>query len=210
MNKLYELLPGEKIEFKIYKFPKFVFIVLFYFLIKSLIPFFLYTLILFLITGDFFSDIFLKYLPWYLIYLNFLILLTFVDWLNEELDLIVITNKRIISFIQESFFKRYSSAASLSQVQDVKGYISGIIDTILGIGKIEIQTAGEKIQFLLKDVKDPERVSKKINNVVYQYQAKKDNLKEKNYLADTKEFDTVKEIIKSHNFQVQEILKPKV
>jgi hypothetical protein len=80
-----------------------------------------------------------------------------------------VTNKRVIIFLQRTFFYRDSSITSLSQVQDVQGKTQGFINSFLNIGTIEIQTAADKIQFIMDDIRYPEKVVSEINSLVFDY-----------------------------------------
>jgi|GEM_PF-2891166 len=51
----------------------------------------------------------------------------FVQWLNNELDILIVTNKRIIEYDQIKFLNRKVSQASIDQIQEVRATTSGII-----------------------------------------------------------------------------------
>jgi len=51
----------------------------------------------------------------------------FVQWLNNELDILIVTNKRIIEYDQIKFLNRKISQASIDQVQEVRASTSGIM-----------------------------------------------------------------------------------
>ena len=55
----------------------------------------------------------------------------FVQWLNNELDILIVTNKRIIEYDQIKFLNRKISQASIDQVQEVRASTSGIIGNVL-------------------------------------------------------------------------------
>ncbi len=44
----------------------------------------------------------------------------YVQWLNNELDILILTNKRIIEYDQVKFLSRKISQASIDQVQEVR------------------------------------------------------------------------------------------
>jgi hypothetical protein len=46
-------------------------------------------------------------------------LFLYIEWLNNELDMYVVTNKRIIGIDQVSFLNRTISECSLADVQEV-------------------------------------------------------------------------------------------
>ena len=67
----------------------------------------------------------------FLIYLLFAGLGLYIKLLSEELDLMVVTNLRIINLDQVGFMERTVSEASLMQIQDVKGIEKGLLNNIL-------------------------------------------------------------------------------
>ncbi len=97
-----------------------------------------------------------------LIYLLFAGLVLYIKWLNEELDLIVVTNLRVISLDQVKFMERTVSETGLTQIQDVKGIEKGVLSNILHYGDIEIQTAAEQIVFKIQNVPYPFRAARRI------------------------------------------------
>ena len=111
--------------------------------------------------------------PWitiiFLMYVNLMLLAGFIRWLEEEMDIILITNERIISIEQLSFFNRTVSETELSQVQDVKHVSRGMLSNLLNFGNLEVQTAGEKIVFNMKDVANGEKCASEILNLCRDY-----------------------------------------
>lgn len=52
------------------------------------------------------------------------LLYIFVNWVNDELDILILTNKRIIALEQIKFLDRKLSQASIDQVQEVNASTS--------------------------------------------------------------------------------------
>lgn len=98
----------------------------------------------------------------FLIYLDFMLLFTFIRWMEEEADLLIVTNERILSVNQISFLHRMVSESELTQIQDVKHVAKGLLSNLLGFGSLEVQTAGERILFEMKGVANPYEMSRKI------------------------------------------------
>lgn len=92
----------------------------------------------------------------FLSYFLFALLITYVKWLNEELDIVIVTNERIISHDQQSLFHRQISETHISQVQEVKGVEKGMFGNVLSYGNLSVQTAAEKTLFEIRNVRDPE------------------------------------------------------
>lgn len=89
------------------------------------------------------------------LYFLAVLLVGYIKWLNEELDIIVATDTRIISHEQIDMFHRSVSEANLGQMQDVKGMQKGFLQSILHYGNIEIQTSASDVFFIIKHVNDP-------------------------------------------------------
>lgn len=51
----------------------------------------------------------------------------FVQWLNNELDILIVTNRRVIEYDQVKFLDRKISQASIDQVQEVRASTSGLV-----------------------------------------------------------------------------------
>lgn len=98
----------------------------------------------------------------FLIYVLFTEMIIYIKWLNEELDLIIVTNLRVINLDQVKFMERTVSETNLAQVQDVKGIAKGIMSNMFNYGDLEIQTAGEKIVFKIENVPHPFQTARAI------------------------------------------------
>lgn len=93
----------------------------------------------------------------------------FVQWLNNELDILIVTNKRIIEYDQVKFLNRKISQASIDQVQEVKASTSGIIGNILRYGDMIIKTAGEASDFQLTSIPKALETSRVIHTLIDEY-----------------------------------------
>ncbi len=83
-----------------------------------------------------------------------------------SLNVVVITNRRLIDSSQKGFFNRKISELHLSRVQDISVKTTGIIETTLKFGDIEVQTASEEREFIFRDIPNPEHVKDVIMNLV--------------------------------------------
>lgn len=99
------------------------------------------------------------------IYLLIATAFTYMKWLNEELDIIIITNERVVSHDQVNLFHRQISETSISQVQDVKGVEKGVLGNVLHYGTLEIQTAAKDIVFRIGHVNKPYQSARLILDV---------------------------------------------
>jgi uncharacterized membrane protein YdbT with pleckstrin-like domain len=97
--------------------------------------------------------------------------LTFIllDWMNDELDLFIITDTRIIGIDQVSALTRSVSECSLDRVQEVNAQTSGILETIFGFGDVHIRTASETSNMVIRYAPDPIENARRINNVISEY-----------------------------------------
>lgn len=80
----------------------------------------------------------------------------FIIWTDYFLDILVVTNKRIINVEQKALFSREIASLRLDKIQDITIDISGILATFLLFGNIRIQTAGEQEEFLMHYIQNPE------------------------------------------------------
>ena len=102
-----------------------------------------------------FDDTFFLVTIGVMLYLLFMLLITYVKWLNEELDLIIVTNERVVSHDQVDLFHRQIAETNISQVQDVKGVEKGLFGNLMHFGTLSIQTAARDIVFTIKHVNRP-------------------------------------------------------
>jgi len=92
----------------------------------------------------------------------FVWIIFFVTWTNYYLDILVITNRRIIDMDQKSLFSRDVATSMLEHVEDITTEIHGLIPTLLGFGDIHLQTAAESREFTIKGIPSPADVRRKI------------------------------------------------
>jgi hypothetical protein len=105
----------------------------------------------------------------FMLYLELIMLMTYIRWLEDELDIIIVTNERIISIDQVSFLHRTISETELSQVQDVKHVSRGLLANVMGYGSLEVQTAAQKIVFEIKQVQKPYEMARCIMDLCNTY-----------------------------------------
>ena len=124
---------------------------LFFLIIVPIIGVFIYAYI----RAPYFTTNYQKiFLSFFIIYLLFISLINFIHWLNEELDVFIVTDERILSIDQVKFMHRTVSETPLYQIQDARSNTKGILGTLLDYGDIEIQTAADQIVFKMESVPD--------------------------------------------------------
>jgi len=104
-----------------------------------------------------------------LLYLSFFSEITLVYWLNEELNLIIITNLRAVDITQHGFLRRTIAETNLSQIQDVAGETCGICGNLMNYGDLSIRTASTYRNFFMTRVPDPHLKSRLILDFVDQH-----------------------------------------
>jgi len=96
-------------------------------------------------------------------------LFLYIEWINHELDLYVITNNRIIWIDQVGFLNRKVSECNLWQVQEVWNQTKWFLANILNYGTVKIQTAWNATNFTMDLSPKPIENSRKILNIVDHY-----------------------------------------
>ncbi len=99
------------------------------------------------------------------IYLQILLLVVYVHWVNEELDLIIVTNERILSHEQIDLFHRQVCETPLEQVQDIKGTEKGFFGAIFHYGVLEAQTAASDTFFHISHARNPHAAARLILDI---------------------------------------------
>ncbi len=106
-------------------------------------------------------------------FLNLLtVLFVYISWLINYLNVQIVTDKHIVDVYQQSLFHRKISELCLDEIQDVSASQRGIIQSLLGFGNINVQTAGELPNFVFEKVKNPYIISKQIMKIKDQYASK--------------------------------------
>lgn len=96
-------------------------------------------------------------------------LFLYVEWLNHELDMYVVSDNRIIWIEQISFLNRVVSECNLWQVQEVNSKTSGLFANIFNYWTLSIQTAWNKTTLQMDFCPDSMQEARKILNVVDSY-----------------------------------------
>jgi len=103
----------------------------------------------------------------------------FVHWVNNELDLLIITNRRIISYDQVRFLDRKMSQTTIDLVQEVNASTSGLLGNILHYGNLMIKTAsdsaGDVSDFNMTHIPEPINTSRLIHSFIDEYRYSLDN-----------------------------------
>jgi hypothetical protein len=137
---------------------------------------YIFLYIFFLIFSSFFILYFFNsisfVIPWSIIYILLVMYIStfsifiYINWINNELDLFIITNKRIIWIEQLSFLNRTVSECSLEDVQEVNGLTKWLLANLMNFWTITIHTASEKSDFNMNIVPEPLENSRNILNII--------------------------------------------
>ncbi len=158
--------PGEKVLMVIRKHPIVYIRNLLIFLVAAILPLMIFLMIWSsnfpLSQGGTVSTI--GYLGASLYFLYSLALLL-ISWLDDEFDLFILTDHRLIDITQVSFLKRTVATTPLDQIQDTTSDINGVLPTLLNYGSVDVQTAaGVASSFTIDHVPDPALIARKILN----------------------------------------------
>ncbi len=104
------------------------------------------------------SDIFPALVLGSFAYFLFAWLFFFFSFIDFYLNVVVITNERIINIEQQGFFSRTISEQRLFRIQDVTSEVVGVWPTVFKYGKVYVQTAAEKERFIFEQIPDPNGV----------------------------------------------------
>lgn len=88
----------------------------------------------------------------------------FVIWTDYYLDVLIVSDQRIINVNQKGLFDRDVATCRMENVQDITTETAGLIPTLLKFGDVRIQTAGEKEEFVIKNAANPEEAKRVISD----------------------------------------------
>ena len=117
---------------------------------------------------------------WYMLNIILWLILSiilYIEWLNHELDMYVVTNNRVIGLEQIAFLNRALTECNLWQIQEVNSKAKWLFANIFNYWTLSIQTAGSKTTLKMEFCPDVMQTSRKILNVVDNYRDEK-NLRE--------------------------------
>jgi hypothetical protein len=83
------------------------------------------------------------------------IMLFAVFFTTYYLDVVVVTNCRVIDFEQKHIFTRDIATIPIGNVTDIKVEIAGLLQTFLKYGTIHVQTAGTIKEMHIRGITDP-------------------------------------------------------
>lgn len=86
-------------------------------------------------------------------------------WYIWAMNILAITNQRVIDMNQYGLFQRTVAEATYDKIQDVRYTVKGVWQTIFKFGSIEIQTAGTAATLQLNNISEPFVIQQEIMTI---------------------------------------------
>ena len=106
------------------------------------------------------------------IYTAVFLLFIYINWMRYELDLYIVTTKRIIWLEEVSFLNRHLSECSLDKVQEVNAKTTGLLSNLLNYWEVTIHTASEASDFNMPLMPEAFENARKISNMINEHKIK--------------------------------------
>ncbi len=103
------------------------------------------------------------------IYWTIFLLVIYVTWINNELDLIIITNMRVIGIDQIAFLHRDFSECAIERVQEINAETKGLLADIFNFGTLTIHTASDASDFIMHATADPLETARGGLNIIQKF-----------------------------------------
>jgi len=103
------------------------------------------------------------------IYWAVFLMVTYIAWINNELDLIIITNKRVIGIDQIAFLLRDFSECPLERVQEINAQTKGLLAELFNFWTLTIHTASEASDFIMHAIANPLETAREGLNVIQKF-----------------------------------------
>ena len=159
MLKLENMQPGEKLEMVIRRH-RIIYIILFlYFLVWVAITVWVLVISWFVLHSTLIM----------LIFWMFFSIFLYIEWLNHELDLFIVTNNRIVWTDQISFLNRNVAECNLWEVQQVNSHTKWLLANVLNYGDVIVQTAWANWNMLMWFAPDSMQNARKVLNIADNY-----------------------------------------
>jgi|SRR3989338_9069039 len=90
----------------------------------------------------------------------------FTYFVTFYLDLLIITNDRLLHIEQHGLFSRTIAELDLCNVQDVTSEVHGFFASLFNYGTLHIQTAGAVDKFIIRQIPYPEKLRQALLTLV--------------------------------------------
>lgn len=104
---------------------------------------------------------FVLHLFWYL----FTFIYAFEKFLDWYFDVYILTNKRLVDIKFNNLINKHFAEADIGAIQDVSSSVRGVLGTFFNFGTVLIQTASEINQIIFKNVPNPEKIIKAVQEL---------------------------------------------
>ena len=81
-----------------------------------------------------------------------------VNWTNFYLDVLLVTNKRVLDIEQTGLFARDIAEARIENIQDTRVQVVGLLASLFDFGNLYIQTAAAKDEFVIRNIRHPNAI----------------------------------------------------
>lgn len=102
-----------------------------------------------------------SHLFWYLITFIY----AFEKFLDWYFDVFVVTNRRLVDIKFNNLLNKHFAEADIGVIQDVSSSVRGLLGTFFNFGTVLVQTASEINQIIFKNVPNPEKIIKVIQEL---------------------------------------------
>ncbi len=100
------------------------------------------------------------------------------------LDVLIVTNDRLLWVKQQGLFARTISELDLYKIQDITSEVKGVFPSLFRYGNLTIETAGATNEFYIENVSNPERLRQAIMDLAEEDRKYHENSKgEENLVA---------------------------
>jgi len=100
----------------------------------------------------------------YYLSINLLFFSYFIDF---YLDMLIVTNDRLVDVEQRGLFSRIISEVDLYQIQDVSSEVHGAFATLFKYGNVTVQSAAAQTKFVVHNVHNPHGLRRAILDLRY-------------------------------------------
>ncbi|MFH1758951.1 MAG: PH domain-containing protein [Patescibacteria group bacterium] len=104
-----------------------------------------------------------------IIFAEAILVISLTVFADYYLDLWVVTNQRSIRIELRGLFSRNTISINHDRVQEISVEVVGVIPTILGYGKVHVQTAGAEADFVFENIPFPYEMK----DIIYKMAKKK-------------------------------------
>jgi len=115
------------------------------------------------------GNVYFLLLFFYFIWLLFIWIIGIILWTDYFLDVMLITNKRLIRVEQNGLFSREVSYVDLQNIQDVKSEVNGFLATMLNFGHLSVQTSAQNREFVMRCISNPFATRDRLNQAIDLY-----------------------------------------